>query len=132
MSNQAQCPSHPAIPDDVRETLMELIDESEGIDACFEDGEAKRANLAKTEAASAWLAQCPTATDKACSACGKRGKIFGEVLDDKDERIKHPLCGKCCQMWDDVDTKDDVWSAICVRRNSGAYVVISPPREVKP
>ena len=88
---------------------------------CNACGVGNRANLSRV----------PT-TDKACSACGKRGKIFGEVLDDKDERIKHPLCGKCCQMWDDIDTKDDVWSAICVRRNSGAYVVISTPRGVKP
>jgi hypothetical protein len=74
----------------------------------------------------------PVATDKdVCSACGKVGKIFGEVIDNKDPSITHPICGHCCAMWDDVDTKDDVWAAICVRRNSGEYVVISPPRTEK-
>lgn len=114
-----------AIPEDVRETLLDGI-------AIIEEQTNNGHPLADTERARHWLESQPTATDKACSACGKRGKIFGEVLDDKDERIKHQLCGKCCQMWDNVDTKDDVWSAICVRRNSGAYVVISPPPEVKP
>jgi hypothetical protein len=78
------------------------------------------------------LSSAPVATDKdVCSACGKVGKTFGEVIDNKDPSITHPICGHCCAMWDDVDTKDDVWAAICVRRNSGEYVVISPPRTEK-
>lgn len=68
-----------------------------------------------------------------CAACGKNGNIHGEVIDGgpysgtaKPERV-FPICWHCCQWWDDVDTKDDVWSAIRVRLNSGAYKL---PRDV--
>jgi hypothetical protein len=65
----------------------------------------------------------------ACAACGKVGKKQGEAIDNKDLSITHPICGHCCAMWDDVDTKDDVWAAICVRRNSGEYMPVCQPKK---
>jgi hypothetical protein len=70
-----------------------------------------------------------SAAYSACAACGKLGKNQGEVIDNKDHSITHPICGHCCAMWDDVDTKDDVWSAICVRRNSGEYMPVCQPKK---
>jgi hypothetical protein len=121
----------PAIPNEVLFTLEASL-AALNVTSVMLQGAMTEGQKGAVTAARAWLTSAPVATDKAvCSACGKVGKTFGEVIDNKDNSITHPLCGYCCRMWDDVDTKDDVWSAICVRRNSGEHVVISPPRTEK-
>lgn len=113
-------PPTPVIPDEVRKTLDAAIDDH-GI--LINDDERNHRvpqevineEREATEQARRWLAQCPTATDKAvCPKCGSEEFLYvAEQLIENTEAEAH--CTKC----------DHVFEV-------SQIIVISPPREVKP
>lgn len=97
-------PPRPAIPEDVRKALKYALAFASA-DAALSDHPSVQALSNDFGFARAWLAQCPTATDKAvCPKCGyQRFRIDKNIAE----------CISCGHKFEVI-------------------LVISPPREVKP
>jgi hypothetical protein len=85
-------PAPPAIPKEVRDTLLHLLDKA-GADIRAYFGNSKPKLSSPYEVARSWLASAPVATDKAvCPKCGHREMFTPET--------KSVCCFQCGEIYD--------------------------------